>query len=252
MAEAAPTTPAERQAGGAGAARGRLAVSLAGAGAAAAQVLLIRELLVASAGNELSIAAVLASWLLWSAVGSWIGGRVVSASGRSPVFHVGAVALVEVVVLAGALAFSRAGLHWLRGLFGGALMEAGLVPLAGGTLSLPQLLFFATLVTAPAGVVLGWQFAAGCRLLAAGETGPRQGPTLAYVFDSLGHLAGGAVLSIAAVTRVPAEWVLFAVPLVRTPGHIGNWRSLLCAPVVLGLHLLISHSTPPVRPSGRG
>ena len=94
--------------------RARLAVALAGVGAAAGQVLLIRELLIASAGNELSIAAVLASWLLWSAAGAWIGGRVVSGSGRSPVFHVGAIALVEVAVLAGALAFSRAGLHWLR------------------------------------------------------------------------------------------------------------------------------------------
>lgn len=213
MAEAVPTRPPAARADAPAGARERLAVGLVGAGAAAAQVLLIRELMVASEGNELAIAAVLASWLLWSALGSWIGGRVVGASGRSPVSHFGAIALVEVAVLGGALALCRAGLYWLRGAFGGALMESGLVPLAGGTLSLPQLLIFATLVAAPAGTVLGWQFAAGCRLLAAGETGARQGATLAYVFDSVGHLAGGAVLSIAAVTRLPAEWVLLTACL---------------------------------------
>jgi spermidine synthase len=240
MGEAATGAAGPGQADRSPGARGRLAVAAAGVGSSAAQVLVIRELLVVSAGNELSIAAVLAWWLLWSGVGSWIGGRVVSASGRSPTFHVGAIALVEVAVVAGALAFSRAGLYWLRGLFGGALIGAGLVPPLGGTLSLPQVLLFATLVTAPAGIVLGWQFAAGCHLL-AGEPGARQGATRAYVFDSLGHLAGGAVLSITAVTRLPAEGVLLAACLVVLLGvwllRPLAWRIAVGAAVVAALAL---------------
>ena len=218
----------------------RLAVALAGVGAAAAQVVVIRELLVASAGNELSIAAVLSAWLLWSAGGSWLGGRTIGRSRRPPVLHVTLIALTEVLVLALALGLARAGLHGLRELAGGALIHWRLVPIAGGTLSLPQLLLLTTLVTAPAGALLGWQFAAGCALLkelgdmtqfvpsrigivspnsdAAAEspasdrepaTVPPSSPaTTAYIADSLGHLAGGAALSLAALTRVPAERVI--------------------------------------------
>ena len=214
----------------------RLAVALAGVGAAAAQVVVIRELLVASAGNELSIAAVLSAWLFWSAVGSWLGGRVLSRSHRSPVLHVTILALVEVAVLALALGLARGGLFALREVSGGALVTLHLVPIAGGTLSLPQLLLLTTLVVAPTGLLLGWQFAAGCALLkgtddetqahrvslsvpevAATSAAPQpaHGSTAAYIADSLGHLAGGAALSLAVVTRVPAEWVLVvAVALV--------------------------------------
>ncbi len=233
MSTPAPTTAAEpppslRQA--------RLAVALAGVGAAAAQVVVIRELMVASAGNELSIAAVLSAWLLWSAAGSWLGGRVVGRSPRSPVFHVSLLALIEVAVLAAALGLARGGLYGLRELAGGALIRWHLVPIAGGTLSLPQLLLLTTLVTAPAGLLLGWQFAAGCALLnrewelrdmtqsAPSPTGivspnsPPAGATSAYVADSLGHLAGGAALSLAALTRLPAELLILTALLLVLAG----------------------------------
>jgi spermidine synthase len=210
-------------------ARARIAVALAGAGAAAAQVVVVRELMVASAGNELSIAAVLSAWLLWSAAGSWIGGRVLSRSRRSPLLHVSLIAVLEVLVLALALGLARGGLHGLRELAGGALVTWRVVPPAGGTLSLPQLLLLTTVVTAPVGMLLGWQFAAGCALLGNGAGAMNGAPTQpgamnraptgegvgggasqAYVADSLGHLAGGAALSFAAVTRVPAELVFAA------------------------------------------
>ncbi|MBM3497333.1 MAG: hypothetical protein FJX74_01560 [Armatimonadetes bacterium] len=200
----------------------RAAVALAGVGAAAAQVVVIRELLVASAGNELSIAAVLSAWLLWSAVGAWLGGRVAERSTRSPAVQVTVIAVVEVLVLALALGLARAGLHGLREIAGGALIHWRLVPIAGGTLSLPQLLILTTLVTAPAGLLLGWQFAAGCALLRDGtvamDRAPTSGATAAYVADSLGHLAGGIVLSLAAVTRLPAEAVLIGAAAVVLSG----------------------------------
>ena len=184
--------------------RAKWAVGLAGVGSSAAQVLIIRELLVASAGNELSISAVLAAWLVWSAVGSWLGGLAIAHGKRSPVFHVGAVAAVEVVVLGVCLALSRVGPELLGWAFGGALMEWGLAPIQGGTLSLPQLLVLTTMVTAPAGVLLGWQFAAGAALLQSVSPDTR-GLSVAYVADSLGHLVGGVVLSVPLIIAVPPE-----------------------------------------------
>ena len=258
MATNSPPDPALEPAAPAGA---RLAVALAGAGAAAAQVVVVRELMVATAGNELSIAAVLSAWLLWSAAGSWIGGRVLGRSRRSPLFHVSLIAVVEVVVLALALGLARGGLHGLRELSGGALVTWRIVPPAGGTLSLPQLVLLTTIVTAPVGLLLGWQFAAGCALLSSGAGAMNGAPTQsgamnraptdegarvahahargaahAYIADSLGHLAGGAALSFAVVTRVPAE-VVFAAACALVLGGVWLLRPTAARSVV-GLALI--------------
>jgi len=51
----------------------RAALSLIGFTAVIAQVLLMRELMVAFGGNELSLGLMLANWLLWTALGSRSG-----------------------------------------------------------------------------------------------------------------------------------------------------------------------------------
>lgn len=53
-----------------------IAVVLAGFAAGIGQVLILRELLILFYGNELSTGLVLAAWLLWTAVGSSIGGKI--------------------------------------------------------------------------------------------------------------------------------------------------------------------------------
>ena len=220
--------------------RAKWAVGLAGVGSSVAQVLIIRELLVASAGNELSISAVLAAWLLWSAAGSWLGGLVIARSRRSPVFHLALVATVEVVVLAGCLALSRVGPELLGGAWGGIFVRWGLAPIQGGTLSLPQLLALTTLVTAPAGVLLGWQFAAGGALLQSVSPDGR-GLSEAYVVDSLGHLVGGAALSIPLIIAVPPEvsLVIACTLVVAGVAMLVQRRAWIVATVAAGALLLL-------------
>ena len=46
------------------------AVLLTGATAISAQIVLLRELMVAFYGNELSLGVMLSAWLIWGAVGS--------------------------------------------------------------------------------------------------------------------------------------------------------------------------------------
>lgn len=53
-----------------------IAVILTGFAAGIGQVLVLRELLILFYGNELSMGLILAAWLLWTAVGSGIGGRI--------------------------------------------------------------------------------------------------------------------------------------------------------------------------------
>ncbi|HET7208485.1 MAG TPA: hypothetical protein VFI95_18055, partial [Terriglobales bacterium] len=44
--------------------------------ATVAQIVLLRELMVVSYGNEISLGVMLASWLLWTAMGSSVLGRL--------------------------------------------------------------------------------------------------------------------------------------------------------------------------------
>jgi len=53
-----------------------IAVGLTGFAAGIGQVLILRELLILFYGNELSTGLILAAWLLWTAVGSIIGGKI--------------------------------------------------------------------------------------------------------------------------------------------------------------------------------
>ena len=55
----------------------RLVLILIGFTAVTAQIVLMRELLVLFSGAEISLGLMLASWLLWTAVGSCILGRIV-------------------------------------------------------------------------------------------------------------------------------------------------------------------------------
>ncbi|HJN18079.1 MAG TPA: hypothetical protein QGH10_21445 [Armatimonadota bacterium] len=219
--------------------RRKLAVGMAGVGSSAAQVLIIRELMVASSGNELSIAVVLSLWLFWSGVGSWIGGWAIARSERPSEFHVRWIALIEVIVLGGCLIIARAGLYALREAFGGVLADWHLVPHAGGTLSLPQLLLLTTLATAPAGILLGWQFAAGAKLIGS-DSSDDDGPSLAYIFDSLGHLVGGALVAIPAIIMMPAGVVmviacLLVLSSVALLSHgTGRLALVLVAMLILG------------------
>ena len=253
-----PPLPLPRRSASAPAAR--WAVAAAGCGAAAAQVVLLRELMVASAGNELSLGGALSSWLLWSALGAWLGGRHLGRRGRRPAAAERAgpdvvagfqhMALASAAATLAGLLLSRALLHMLRLAGDGALVQARLVPPPGGVLSLPQVLVLCAVAIGLPAVCFGAQFAAGCRLLASSERpaaataaevapagrsepgGPdaHAGASHAYVLDSLGHLAGGAALSMVVLTRVAPGWLVAAGVLLA----LGAAAALRPRPAFLG------------------
>ena len=55
---------------------------VAGGCSIAGQVVLLRELMAAFQGNELSLGGILAAWLLWGALGSWAAGILADRSER--------------------------------------------------------------------------------------------------------------------------------------------------------------------------
>jgi spermidine synthase len=156
---------------------------LAGLGAVSllGQVVLLRELAVASYGNELALVLGLGGWLLGTALGAAFAqrGREPSARGLAPALLAGALLLPLLTVLARAL----------RTLAGG-------VP--GAFLPLPVQLAAVVLLMLPAAVPAGWLFARAARLATA------RGGALAtaWAVECVGGLAGGAAATLLSAAGV--------------------------------------------------
>jgi spermidine synthase len=158
-------------------------LALIGFTAVIAQVLLMRELIVAFQGNEITLGVMLACWLLWTAMGSAVVDRLTRrlASPRSLVAGLQtAVALV--------LPFTVAA---VRG--GRSLLHA--VP---GELPGPGTIFVASAVSLSLVCLLsGWLFAAGSRLYSQERRASLETATSAvYVLEALGSGIGGLLVSL--------------------------------------------------------
>lgn len=139
------------------------------------QVLLLRELLTSFFGNELAVSTVLASWLLLVAAGSALGSR----SGRSLTCGAHTFGLLQVllsVVVPVAILGSR--------------FVGGRTFFPGEVVSPPVMLGLSALTVAPGCLLLGAQFAAGCRAALELGLGSRSS-SIVYALESLGALIAG-------------------------------------------------------------
>jgi spermidine synthase len=143
------------------------------------QVMVIRELLVVFAGNELSIAIILANWLLLEAAGSfWIGKKVESWG-----LQEGGYAFFQ-LLLAGILPLTIYAIRVLKDFI-------GLTPGEGA--SLLQILLWTLPVLAPLGIVDGILFALGCALHSKqAETGALSIGRV-YLWEAVGAGSGGVL-----------------------------------------------------------
>ncbi|MEN6347592.1 MAG: hypothetical protein ABFE16_20045, partial [Armatimonadia bacterium] len=139
------------------------------------QVLLLRELLTSFFGNELAVSTVLASWLLLVAAGSALGSR----SGRSPTAGVRTFGLLQVLL---AVVVPLAVL--------GSRFVGGRTFFPGEVVSPPIMLGLSALTVAPGCLLLGAQFAAGCRAALELGLGSRSSSTV-YALEALGALTAG-------------------------------------------------------------
>jgi spermidine synthase len=157
----------------------------AGLLATAAQVLLLRELVVDSAGDEAAIGVGLAAWLAGIAAGA-------SAARRRCALRAPGDASLGLALLA---------LLPPLGILGGRLLRLALAPSPGELPGLGLAAVLSLVTLAPPGAAVGWTFAAlaasASRLWEAGE-----GIARLYVVESLGSLQGGV-----AVTLLAGSWV---------------------------------------------
>jgi spermidine synthase len=141
------------------------------------QVMLIRELLVVFIGNELSIAIILANWLLLEAAGSFLLGKKAKELGLGK----GGYALLQ-VLLSILLPMTIYGIRCLRDFMGLSLGEGA---------SLWAIFSWTVPILAPLGIVNGILFALGCSLQADGAKKAASSIGRVYLYEALGAGAGG-------------------------------------------------------------
>jgi len=142
------------------------------------QVMVIRELLVIFLGNELSIAIVLANWLLLEAAGSFFLGRRLkgAASEKGYAFLQLLIALL--------LPLTIYGIRSLRDIMGFSIGEGA---------SLLQIFFSTAVILAPLGIIDGVLFALACALHSDFSTKSALSVGKVYFYEGLGAGVGGII-----------------------------------------------------------
>jgi spermidine synthase len=170
---------------------------VAGGCSIAGQVVLLRELMAAFQGNELSLGGILAAWLLWGALGSWAAGLVADRCERPS-------ALLAAGLVAAAL------------LLPATVFASGLVRKISGVsptemISFVKFLWVSAVLLGPLCFVQGGFFAFGSKALASAATesdsddadGGTEAAGRAYMLESAGSGVGGVVLSLLLINLLP-------------------------------------------------
>lgn len=201
----------------------------AGGLAIAVQVSLLRDLTVDLAGDETAVGVGLGAWLAGIAVGAWAARRLLREErcGRWAIYGLVLLALV------GAL-----------GVADGRLLRWLLAPPPGELLDLTRALVLALATMTPAGALVGATFTALAGVAAA-AVGPGGGVARLYIWESLGSLLSGLLVSVGLAGVGPLPTILLAgflalsvlVPAGRS-GLLPRRRALVAVPLALALLLL--------------
>lgn len=161
----------------------RAILALIGFTAIVAQIVLMRELMVVSYGNEISLGVMLASWLLWTALGSSFLGKL-AVRARDPARVMASLQLILAVTFPVTVLAVRASRDVLRAIPGEILGPAPMLLTSLLTLSC----FCA---------VSGCLFAAGSRLYAQqGESSRPVATSSVYLLEAAGSALGGILASL--------------------------------------------------------
>lgn len=161
--------------------RVRTAIVVMGFSGLVAEILLLRELLIVFAGNELSIGIILANWLILEAFGCYFAGRrAAEARRRVEVFTV--ITILFSLFLVVAVVATRL----LKEMLGVSIGESiGFLPM----------FYSSFLILLPVSVLHGALFTWGCRIYAdcATAAGPDDASPAGrvYVYETVGTIIGG-------------------------------------------------------------
>lgn len=166
----------------------RLVLALIGFTAVVAQIVLMRELMVVFYGNELSLGLMLANWLLWTAVGSALLGRI-RGTPRA------LVAALETAIAA-ALPLTILAVR---------LSKQALAHVPGEILGPGPMLLTSFAALSLFCALSGWLFAAASRLWAERLGAlPAEATGTVYLYEAIGSGAGGVLASLALIRYLAA------------------------------------------------
>jgi spermidine synthase len=168
-----------------------LAVGGLGAASVIAQLVLMREMLAAFAGNEMVLGIILGNWLLLTGAGAWLGRASGRLRNREGVFITALIftaiaPLVQVFLIA-----------VLRNAIFGRGIQVGVTETVLGS-------FFVLL---PFCVASGWLLPLACSVVAERNAASSIGRV--YVADCIGSIAGGALFSFVLVRLFDHLGILF-------------------------------------------
>ncbi|MFO7849033.1 MAG: fused MFS/spermidine synthase [Spirochaetia bacterium] len=156
-----------------------IATVIMGFSGLAAEILLLRELLIVFSGNELSIGLILANWLILEAFGCYCLGRTVERCRNKPAMF----ALLG-ILFALSLILTVFPLRNLKQIIGVSI---------GETVGLLPIFYSSFLILLPVSVLHGALFTYGCRIYALFSGKERTSAGSVYVYETLGTLIGGVV-----------------------------------------------------------
>ena len=156
-------------------------LTLIGLTAMMGQILLMRELLVVFYGNELTLGAMLAAWLFWTGLGSWVLGRLADRSRNQ--IRLLITCQVSILFLLPAALFLARNVRAVWGLLPGEIV--GFEPM----------LVSSFLLLAPLCLLLGFLFALGCRIFSTLSERSIGAAGSVYILEAIGASIGGLLLN---------------------------------------------------------
>ncbi len=179
----------------------RFALLLVGFTSVIGQIVLLRELLTASLGNELSLGLTLALWLLWTAAGSALGGRLFRRT--EPMRVLAGLQALAALALPLAIYIARSSRSWWNLAPGEAVGPLPIALTAAATL-------------AAFSPVCGWLFTAGARAWSfATRSSSGESCNSMYLFEAVGSALGGVVASLVLLRAMNAAQIAYALAAVN-------------------------------------
>jgi len=165
----------------------------------AAQIVLLRELIIVFYGNEISVGLILAGWLFLGAIGSIFIGRFSDKIANRLLLFC-ACQLFLSIILPTLVIFIRN----IRHFFG--FLPGEIIPLGILAVSVP-------IVLAPLCITLGFLFALSCRIFPTENAALKIGHV--YILEAIGATIGGLLTSLVLIKYFSSLYILLGIAIIN-------------------------------------
>ncbi len=180
----------------------RVSLFVMGLSGIAAQILLLRELLVSFLGNELTLGIILGNWLILVAIGAFIIGKTVERVER----RIETFAFFQ-IFFSVALPFTI----YLARIFKNILLST-----PGEALGFAPIFYSSLLILLPVTLPLGALFTYGCKLYSQYIKEGISSVGKVYVLESIGAIIGGLLMTFLLIQYLNSFKIAFMVSLTNT------------------------------------